>query len=120
MSRGVEKSRRRLSFAETGKEDSGPSTCTLRLKPHRKLSTPSNWKSEEARSLAVSLKVCPDALVCAACRKDMTRVIANDAYVPRWGKEGHRKNMCCIAQCPEVAMTSLNKASSEQLQSSPP
>ena len=38
-------------------------------------------------------------------------------YLGAWEKEGHRKNMCCIAQCPEVAMTSLNKASSEQLQS---
>ena len=28
-----------------------------------------------------------------------------------------RKNMCCIAQCPEIAMTSLHKASSEEIQS---
>jgi hypothetical protein len=55
--------------------------------------------------------------VCAACRKDITRMISNDAYVPRWEKERRRKNMCCIAQCPEIAMASLHKASSEQLQS---
>ena len=47
----------------------------------------------------------------------MTRMIVNDAYVPRWKKERYRKNMCCIAQCPEIAMTSLHKASSEEIQS---
>ena len=110
MSRGAEKSRRHLSLLQQAKK-----TCTLCLKPHRQLSTLANWKSGEARSLAISLKVCPDALVCAACRKDITRMISNDAYVPRWEKERHRKNMCCTAQCPKIAMASLHKASSEKL-----
>jgi hypothetical protein len=47
----------------------------------------------------------------------MTTMIANEDYALGEEKERRRKNMCCIAQCPEIAMASLHKASSEQLQS---
>ncbi len=117
--RGAERSRRQLSFAEAHEEVSEPSTCTLCLGRHQQFSTPANWKSEDARTLALSLKVSPDCLVCSACRKDVTRVLANDAYIPRWEKLKERstcKNTCCIAQCSEIPFASLHTAS-DQLQS---
>ena len=57
-------SRRKLSF---GSDDSP--TCSLCNGHHTQFSTPSSWKSEDARSLVFSLKVSAGSPVCGACRK---------------------------------------------------
>ncbi len=113
--RGVEKSRRQLSFAGTDGGDLELSTCTLCLGRHRVFSTPAKWKSEEARTLAFSLKVAPDSLVCSASRKDITRVLADSTYKPRWEKlkESSKSTTCCIAQCTEIAFALLHRARDE-------
>ncbi len=115
MRRGVEKSRRQLCFAGTDGEVSEPSTCTLCLGHHSRFSTPANWKCEDARTLALSLKVTSDSLVCSACRKDVTRVLADNTYKPRWEKlkESIEKTTCCIAHCTEAVFASLHRASDQ-------
>ena len=105
-------SRRQLSFVNTE-----PSTCcTLCRGHHRQFSTPATWKSENARTLAHSLKLSPNDPVCYACRKDVARVLADHTHIPRWEKD-RSENVCCIAGCPHSVFASLHKASLNQLQS---
>ena len=112
-SREVGRSRRQLSFTV----DSEPSTCTLCLGHHRQFSTPATWKSKDAQALALSLNLSSDDLVCSACRKDITRVLADNAYTPRWekAKERSKCNTCCITQCSQNVFASFSKARSDKL-----
>lgn len=108
---GVEKSRRHLSFSQAGPD---VPTCSLCLGQHRQCSTPASWKAEEARTLTLALNISVDDPVCSACRKDITRVLADSTYTPRWEKV--QKKQCCIAQCCDSVFASLHKVTSTQLQ----
>ena len=72
-------SRRCLKFKET--EDSSCTICGCR---DTQMSSPSQWKNEQARKLATSLQVHTNSLVCRPCRQDVSRLLADHTYVPRW------------------------------------
>ena len=103
-----------LSFSSQGK-DSG-NICALCHSHHSQLSTPAHWKSEEARCEVLSLQVSLNAFICQPCRQDVTRVLSNKLYVPRWRKGREKRNTCCVMDCTEDVSASLHKTS-DQVQS---
>ena len=104
-------SRRKLSF---GNDDSP--TCTLCNGHHTQFSTPSSWKSEDARRLVFSLKVSANSPVCGACRKEVSSSLADQTYIPRWVKRlKDACSTCSISLCKQNIFVSLKKATSEEL-----
>ncbi len=73
-----------------------------------KLTSPSQWKSPAATTYMVSLH--PSVLhVCQACRRDLSIVLANDSYVPRWQKISERENKeCSVKTCDGKVFASLH------------
>ena len=69
-------SRRQLSFP-------GGAICKLCQGHHSHMSSPVDWKNEQACTYLLSVKVPSDSLVCHPCRHDVTRVLPNPCYVPR-------------------------------------
>ena len=110
--------RRRLSSASSTQKEDSRGICALCHSHHSQLSIPAYWKSEEARCLVYSLQVLLNAVVCQPCRRDVTRVLANTSYVPRWrkGREPTSARACCVMDCTDNVFASLHKAS-EQVQS---
>ena len=106
-------SRRRLSFEARNTEDK--QQCHLCHGHHQKVNSPSQWKSDDARRYVESLNVPADGLICQTCRKDITKVLSDSMFVPRW-KKSNDKRECCIQQCSNTVFASLHKTS-EQVQS---
>ena len=81
-------SRLSLSFPEFGRYSGEQQTdpCNICLNHHTHFSKPSQWKSEKARALVVSLQVPIDAKVCQPWRRDVNRVITDTDFIPRWEK----------------------------------
>ena len=103
-------SRRRLSFGNC-KEDG--EVCGLCQKHHSQVSK--EWKSEEARSVVLSLQVSLNTFVCRLCRQDVNKVLSDKLYVPRWRK-GSKLSACCVMDCTGDVFATLHKASSDQIQ----
>ena len=101
-------SRRQLSFS--GGDDD---LCKLCQCHNSHLSSPASWRNEQARSHVLSLQVPPDSLVCRPCRHDVTRVLANPCYVPRWrkGKTSAKNSTCCILGCSSVTLSAVGSTS---------
>ena len=62
----------------------------------------------------LSLNVSTESLVCRPCRDDITRVLANPAYIPRW-KKGEVEicnRYCCVKNCNSISFTQTNMCSS--------
>ena len=53
-------------------------------------------------------------LVCPACRKDITRVLANSSHVPRWTKLRPGRE-CCVQECSKNVFASLHKTTSDEV-----
>ena len=68
MAKSLTSSRRQLSFP-------GGAICKLCQGHHSHMSSPVDWKNEQARTYVLSLKVPSDSLVCRPCRDDVTRVL---------------------------------------------
>ena len=66
----------------------------------------------------LSMDVSADSLVCRPCRHDVTRVLADAAYVPRWRKgSGVSSNSyCCVRNCNQVSFAQASMCSSDELQ----
>ena len=45
-----------------------------------------------------------DCLVCRPCRQDITRVVGDPCYTPRWERE-NATSQCCVVNCAEFAFT---------------
>ena len=104
-------SRRKLSF---GNDDSP--TCTLCNGHHTQFLTPSSWKSEDARCLFFSLKVSADSPACGACRKEVSRSLVDQTYIPRCVKRlKDEGSTCSISLCKQNIFVSLKNATSEEL-----
>ena len=101
-----ENSRRHLEF--DGIEDSSCELCGCR---HTQMSSPSHWGNERACELAASFQINKDSLVCRPCRQDVSRMLTDQTYVPRWRKK-RDTNMCCISDCTESAFVCSKMASS--------
>ena len=105
-------SRRQLSF------EGNSEACACKLRNvecglchgcNINMTIPEKWRSEPARRLVVSLGVALTCTICSACRKDVTRRLGDDTYIPRWGKCTGMKSMCCVSECTEVTLASLSK-----------
>ena len=100
------RSKRRLSFEDT-------QVCSLCMNCHQLMSKPAEWKNEDARAFVDTLIEESECLVCRLCRNDITRVLSNDSYIPRW-EEKKEKSSCCVSDCESVAFAS-RKSSAEML-----
>ena len=99
---------------EPGTQENPSTTCALCHGEHRQCSTPSSWKIAEARSYVDGLNVPPDNPVCSACRRDITRVLGESTYIPRWDKTV-KATQCSVEQCTQHVFTCLHKVSRAQL-----
>ena len=108
-------SRRKLSFGSTPSE---PRKCGL-CHDHRatvKLSSPSQWKNQNAITYVHSLNVSV-AFVCQACRQDITKVLSSDSFVPRWQKVEEKANKTCsVKNCTDKVFASLHKATETDIE----
>ena len=108
-------SRRQLSFEVNSEasacklETTRNVECPLCHGCNINMTIPEKWRSEPARRLVVSLGVDLTCTVCSACRKDVTRCLGDDTYIPRWGKCTGIKSMCCLSECNEVTLASFSK-----------
>ena len=110
-------SRRQLFFTGTSRIVDVGRSCKLCHTHHHQLSTPAEWRNEEARKFVVSLHVQSDALICKRCKDDVTRVLANPSHIPRWRKGGVTgKDKCCITLCSQSVFAHGRLGSSEQMQ----
>ena len=82
------------------------------------MSSPVDWKNEQARTYVLSLKVPSDSLVCRPCRDDVTRVLPNPCYVPRWrkGKASSKSSNCCVVNCNNAVFAASAVATRDELQ----
>jgi len=101
-------SQRRLSFVT--QEQQRP--CELCRNSHPEISSPQQWKSEQARELVKSLGVGEKGTVCRPCRQDVTRMAANPSHIPRWDKI---RDQCCISSCNEQVYARSKMASKERM-----
>ncbi len=99
------KSRRRLSYVQK--------SCELCNGQHRLMSSPQQWTSQTASELALSLGVSLGKQICQPCRSDITRMVNNPSYKPRWEKS--RKVTCCVLECIEDAFASSRMATMENM-----
>ena len=102
------KSRRQLSF-----ESDERKTCELCNDQHNLMSCPEQWMSQTARELALSMGVSFRTPVCQPCRSDITRLVKNPSYKPRWEKP--KKVRCCVHECTEDAIASSRMATTDNL-----
>ena len=61
----------------------------------------------------VSKDVPADSVVCRPCRQNVTRVIADAEYMPRWGKESVESS-CCVQNCSEFSIAHASMCSSDE------
>ena len=56
--------------------------------------------------------------ICRPCRDDVTRVLSNPSYVPKWekGKARQQSNDCYIAECSSTSVALPSIASAEALE----
>ena len=91
--------------------DDGLRVCCLCNGTALKLTSPSQWKNEDARRYAETLDVTGDHAVCPACRKDITRVLSDSSHVPRWTKSSSERE-CCVQMCAGKVYASYHKTDS--------
>ena len=81
-----------------------------------KLTSPLQWKNDDARKYAATIINMPeDSLVCPACRKDITRVLSDSSHVPRWTKLSSEKE-CCVQECTSNVFASFQKTTSVEME----
>ena len=82
--------------------------CALCKGHHRLLSSPAEWRSEDARAYVLALQVSLKTLVCRPCRDDVTRVLANPRHISRWSKSNTPavRNKCSALNCKDDAFVS--------------
>ena len=97
--------------------------CVLCQNSHSHMSTPSAWKNEAARKLVLSLQVSLESLVCRPCRDDITRMLSNSHYIPRWKKrvdentKQDEKASCCVLECNNSHFASITSGTAHQISS---
>ena len=101
MASGTRCTKQQLSFAEMSTHISR--FCLLCKKCSQQVST-----NNKPCDLMTSMNVPFDALVYKACRSDITRVLKDDSYIPRWQNftDQTMSGKCCVVQCHENAIYS--------------
>ena len=87
--------------------------CSLCYSQHQHLSLPSSWKSEAAQLLIRSMHIEFDAPTCRPCRDDISRLVKNQQYIPRWTKATQKT--CCVPGCNETIFAHAKMASQAKL-----
>lgn len=114
----TKRSRRKISFSGVEVH-----ICVLCQNSHSHMSTPSAWKNEQARKLVLSLQVSLESLVCRPCRDDITRMLSNSHYIPRWKKridentKQDEKASCCVLECNNSHFASITSGTAHQISS---
>ena len=84
------------------------------------MSSPVDWKNEQAHTYVLSLNVPSDSLVCRSYRDDVTRVLPNPCYVPRRrkgkGSIASKSRNCCVVNCNNTMFAASAVATSDELQ----
>ena len=93
-------------------DDTHEQSCYLCLGHHVQMSTPSQWKSEQASAYASSIQVPLDANICKLCMDDISKVVSNASHIPRWRK---RDVNCCIMGCGAESFVSTKIPSTDIL-----
>ena len=112
------KSRRQLSFSTSTTDKY---CCKLCQEHHCQLSSPAEWRDDQARNYVLSLKVPVESLVCQPCRHDVKRVLANPDYTPKWRKSnmllrsGNTRQTCYILDCAQEAFVCTSLGSSVEM-----
>lgn len=110
------RSQRQLSFHKP----SPTAVCAICLGYHSRTSSPREWKNQRAQECIHSMNVSKDSLVCRSCRDDVSRVLANPGYIPRWERRGiqsSNNNYCCVSNCSQVSFTQTKMGTDEELKS---
>ena len=65
----------------------------------------------------MSMDIPADSLVRRPCRQDVTRVIEDAGYIPRWGKESRASSnsYCCVRNCSQLFIANTSMCSSDEL-----
>ena len=107
-------SRRQLSFPDA------TSICSLCQCHHGYLSSPAEWKNEQAQAYVLSLNVSSASPVCRPCRHDVTRALANPCFIPRWRKDTSKVSSnssdCCVVDCSNIVFALSAVATSDEVQ----
>ncbi len=77
------------------------------------MSSPQEWKSEQAREFVRSAGVHEDGIVCRPCRKDVSRVVADPSYLPIGGTKP--KSNCCVQDCSEQVYACSRMARNDRI-----
>lgn len=110
----AERSRRRLTYSETGgTQQEGTPPCVLCKTHHSQQSQPRTWKNTKAQELSASLGVDQGDWICRACRDDISRLLKDSSHPPRWEK-GKPIN-CCVPSCSEAFFSHYKVGYTEQL-----
>ena len=83
---------------------------------HQHVSSPWRWKKEAATRYLQEKGIAKDSVVCQACRKDITKVLSDTTFKPRWCKVHASKKGCVISGCGNDSFASLHKPTMESIQ----
>ena len=93
----AQRSRRRLSFPPA--EERGE-VCALCGIIRMRTSKYPCWKNVSSQQCAQSLGVDAESPICCPCRDDISQLVKDPSYVPRWGKKKTKKKGCkCKTGC---------------------
>ena len=85
MPQTIQMSRRKLSLLASSSEGTEADVkCELCSGSDIKFTSPQQWKSESAISLAESLQLPPASHICQACQRDISRGVSDSDFTPRW------------------------------------
>ena len=79
--------------------------CILCRRYGHSMSSPLQWKMEDAHRYVVGL-IPSGGKVCQACRKDVSRLLSDSNFVPRWSKLKTEK-YCSINNCDNSVFASI-------------
>ena len=74
----------------------------------------SSWKDKLSQRCIQSLGVDMHSPICRACRDDVSRLVKNPAFTPRWAKEKQKEN-CIIQTCTGIDLHYSTTISGDEL-----
>ena len=110
----AERSRRRLSFPSTSELEEQGEVCGLCGKASVRTSKYPSWKDKLSQRCIQSLGIDMHSPICRACRDDVSRLVKNPAFTPRWAKEKQKDN-CIIQTCTGIDLHYSTTISGDEL-----
>ena len=107
-------STRRIRWQLAFSGSSEPTTCA----PAPSRQRTREWKNQHAKEFMLFTDISADSLVCRPCRHDVTRVLADTAYVPGWqkGSTESASTYCCVHNCTKHTFSQASLCSRDDLQ----